>query len=388
MMPFSFNVLYLVVGHYSYDFTDNEDRVDRDPPSFIDPHHSHSPTNLFPSSQAFPIPTRMNASSLYIWSMICIAGVCVSYCVLLLAHAWLVVLKSKKKKESRLVRPPPPPPPPPPPSPADSDLEQGLELITVELHSLDNLSKKSKSAEAVNEQQYQQQQQQHQPNPSLTNSTASSSGGESSLQEEEEEEEEEEADGTIDIDDLKKRRQQQALTSRSRSGETGDTSSGSKYGGGDTSSNGSQYTKSSGGTTGSVSTASAPPQMKLQQQQQKQHQPAAFFASLSAKLSGDNKHAIPVVVPPILSEFTVHCGSGKLGIILETSDDGPIVFCVKPSSPLLGIVHHGCVLLSIDEIDLSRYTAKETTALIAERGDNISRKIRFSRDKKEGGVRY
>jgi C-terminal processing protease CtpA/Prc len=79
-------------------------------------------------------------------------------------------------------------------------------------------------------------------------------------------------------------------------------------------------------------------------------------------------------------QFDVIAPEGLLGLILETSiDDGrPMVFSIKPSSPLAHILKVGDRLIALDGIDVSKLRASDASRMIAEKKDR-TRQLVFSR---------
>ena len=58
---------------------------------------------------------------------------------------------------------------------------------------------------------------------------------------------------------------------------------------------------------------------------------------------------------------------GKLGIIIDTSSQGPIVHSVKSGSVLAGLVFEGDLIIALDEENTSEWTAHNLTKLVASR---------------------
>ena len=68
---------------------------------------------------------------------------------------------------------------------------------------------------------------------------------------------------------------------------------------------------------------------------------------------------------------------GKLGVIIDTTKNGPVVHQVKAGSPLEGIIYAGDRIISIDEIDTRGMTASNVTKIMAKKCD-VPRKITVS----------
>lgn len=59
--------------------------------------------------------------------------------------------------------------------------------------------------------------------------------------------------------------------------------------------------------------------------------------------------------------------AGKLGIIIDTSSQGPIVHSVKAGSVLEGLVFEGDLIISLDDEDTTNWSAHNLTKLVASR---------------------
>ena len=58
---------------------------------------------------------------------------------------------------------------------------------------------------------------------------------------------------------------------------------------------------------------------------------------------------------------------GKLGIIIDTCSDGPIVHSVKPTSPLDGLIFKGDLVVAVDGEDTREWSAHYLTKLVAKK---------------------
>jgi hypothetical protein len=76
---------------------------------------------------------------------------------------------------------------------------------------------------------------------------------------------------------------------------------------------------------------------------------------------------------------TVFAPPGKLGVVVDSANDGPTVHSIRDSSPLLGIVSVGDKILSIDEIDCRAMSAGAVTKLMARKASQQERKIIFEK---------
>eukprot|EP00985_Skeletonema_marinoi_P008290 scaffold3716_cov129-Skeletonema_marinoi.AAC.1 len=70
----------------------------------------------------------------------------------------------------------------------------------------------------------------------------------------------------------------------------------------------------------------------------------------------------------------VFAPAGKLGLIVDTSDDGPIVHSINGDSPLVGQVFAGDYIVAVDGEDTSDWSAQNVTKLVA-RKSGSARKL-------------
>ncbi|KAL7551692.1 hypothetical protein ACHAWF_015373, partial [Thalassiosira exigua] len=63
----------------------------------------------------------------------------------------------------------------------------------------------------------------------------------------------------------------------------------------------------------------------------------------------------------------IYAPPGKLGIIIDTCSDGPIVHSVKPTSPLTGMLQKGDLVVAVDEEDTREWSAHYLTKLVAKK---------------------
>lgn len=59
--------------------------------------------------------------------------------------------------------------------------------------------------------------------------------------------------------------------------------------------------------------------------------------------------------------------AGKLGVAIDVVEGRPIVWRIKPGSPLEGFLDKGDMIVAIDEIDTSRMSAADVTSLMVRR---------------------
>ena len=72
--------------------------------------------------------------------------------------------------------------------------------------------------------------------------------------------------------------------------------------------------------------------------------------------------------------FDVYAPPGPLGIIIDTTPEGPMIHSLKPTSQLLGLVNPGDLIVGLDGIDTRNMTAATFTRLMAKRSQG-ERKI-------------
>ena len=84
---------------------------------------------------------------------------------------------------------------------------------------------------------------------------------------------------------------------------------------------------------------------------------------------------------PNSNKFTRECFAppGRLGIVIDTTVEGPVIHKVNPGSPLEGIVWPGDIIVAIDDTDTRALTANEITALMA-KNMNQRRKLTIVSD--------
>jgi C-terminal processing protease CtpA/Prc len=68
---------------------------------------------------------------------------------------------------------------------------------------------------------------------------------------------------------------------------------------------------------------------------------------------------------------------GPLGLVVDTTPNGPIVHSIKPQSPLMGILKPGDFVLAVDSIDTTSMNAATLTKLMAKKANQNQRKITY-----------
>ena len=71
---------------------------------------------------------------------------------------------------------------------------------------------------------------------------------------------------------------------------------------------------------------------------------------------------------------------GKLGVVIDTTKMGPVVYQVKDESPLKGLVFPGDRIIRVDDIDTRGMTASNITKIMARKAD-LQRRITVSSKK-------
>ncbi|KAL7549833.1 hypothetical protein ACHAWF_013089 [Thalassiosira exigua] len=72
--------------------------------------------------------------------------------------------------------------------------------------------------------------------------------------------------------------------------------------------------------------------------------------------------------------FDVYAPPGPLGIIIDTTPEGPMIHSLKPTSQLMGLVNPGDLIVGLDSVDTRNMTAATFTRLMAKRSQG-ERKI-------------
>ena len=62
--------------------------------------------------------------------------------------------------------------------------------------------------------------------------------------------------------------------------------------------------------------------------------------------------------------FDVYAPPGPLGIIIDTTPEGPMIHSLKPTSQLLGLVNPGDLMVGLDGVDTRNMTAATFTRLM------------------------
>ena len=73
--------------------------------------------------------------------------------------------------------------------------------------------------------------------------------------------------------------------------------------------------------------------------------------------------------------YDVYAPSGPIGIVVDTSKDGPSVHSLKSTSPMLGLINPGDLIVALDGEDTRSMTAAALTRLMARKSRQKDRKI-------------
>ena len=122
-------------------------------------------------------------------------------------------------------------------------------------------------------------------------------------------------------------------------------SGGASYVGGNTTATASSYSVGGGGTTA------------------------------TGTISGDDlsSHAMSSLRQNMVSR-TVIAPPGRLGIVIDTTLEGPVVHKVNSQSPLEGVLFPGDIIVAIDDVDTRAMSASAITALMV-RTANLRRRL-------------
>ena len=73
--------------------------------------------------------------------------------------------------------------------------------------------------------------------------------------------------------------------------------------------------------------------------------------------------------------YDVFAPAGPIGIIVDTTKDGPVVHSLKATSPMLGLIGPGDLIVGLDDEDTRSMTAATLTRLMAKKCSQKERKI-------------
>lgn len=87
---------------------------------------------------------------------------------------------------------------------------------------------------------------------------------------------------------------------------------------------------------------------------------------------------LSVIEPAVVKRsglYDVIAPPGPLGIVVDTTKDGPVIHSLKATSSLLGLVGSGHLIVGLDGMDTRSMTAATLTRLMAKRSNQAERKI-------------
>lgn len=94
----------------------------------------------------------------------------------------------------------------------------------------------------------------------------------------------------------------------------------------------------------------------------------------AAKTQYKEKSSLSAVMK-LEGTYDVFAPSGPIGIVVDTSKDGPAVHSLKSTSPLLGLISPGDLIIALDDEDTRDMTAASLTRLMAKKSRQKERKI-------------
>ena len=108
---------------------------------------------------------------------------------------------------------------------------------------------------------------------------------------------------------------------------------------------------------------------------------AASFSSLADQMQQQTPKSTDTGSTRVRKDIII-APEGKLGIIIDTCNMGPIVHSVKANSPLEGLIQEGDLVVGVDDEDTREWSAHYLTKLVAKKS-NCERKITVLRIVKE-----
>lgn len=73
--------------------------------------------------------------------------------------------------------------------------------------------------------------------------------------------------------------------------------------------------------------------------------------------------------------YDVFAPAGPIGIVVDTTKNGPAVHSLKRTSPMLGLINAGDLIVALDDEDTRGMTAATLTRLMARKSSQKERKI-------------
>jgi len=81
----------------------------------------------------------------------------------------------------------------------------------------------------------------------------------------------------------------------------------------------------------------------------------------------------------VYKSYVCYAPPGALGVIIDTTPEGPMVHAIKPTSQLLGTIAPGDIVVGLDNIETRHMTAPALTRLMARKAQQSERKITLLR---------
>jgi len=97
-------------------------------------------------------------------------------------------------------------------------------------------------------------------------------------------------------------------------------------------------------------------------------------------VNGNDNDKESSVAPNVVAEssalsYDVFAPPGALGIVVDTTEKGCIVYSLKKSSPLQGLMNRGDVIIGLDNFDVRNMSAALLTKLMAKKSEQAERKF-------------
>jgi hypothetical protein len=97
-------------------------------------------------------------------------------------------------------------------------------------------------------------------------------------------------------------------------------------------------------------------------------------------VNDDDNDKASSVAPNAVAEssalsYDVFAPPGALGIVVDTTEKGCIVYSVKKSSPMQGLMNRGDVIIGLDNFDVRNMSAASLTKLMAKKSEQAERKF-------------
>lgn len=81
------------------------------------------------------------------------------------------------------------------------------------------------------------------------------------------------------------------------------------------------------------------------------------------------------VTQPNALSYDIFAPPGSLGIVVDTTAKGCIVYSLKKSSPMQGLMNRGDLIIGLDNFDVRNMSASSLTKLMAKKSEQIERKF-------------